>query len=192
MINYGLLSESTIYYQSKGFTRIEVPWTVSKPICDITRPTDKSSYELKHNNKVLVGSGEQSFLYLYLKGFLPYGKYQAITPCFRDEQFDFCHSKYFMKNELIITNSVNNNTLNQLVDIAFDFFYDHINEKSKLQLHSVKTNEGYDILYKGYEIGSYGIRQCEFLTWIYGTALAEPRFSNVCNLRKDVYKDEVK
>jgi len=35
---------------------------------------------------------------------------------------------------------------------------------------------------EGYELGSYGIRECEFLTWIYGTACAEPRTSKLITL----------
>jgi len=34
------------------------------------------------------------------------------------------------------------------------------------------------------ELGSYGIRSCEFLDWIYATGVAEPRFSSLINLKK--------
>jgi hypothetical protein len=50
-----------------------------KPNQRITKPKDRISFQLKHNDKCLVASGEQSFLYLYLKDFLPKGKFQAIT-----------------------------------------------------------------------------------------------------------------
>ena len=39
--------------------------------------------------------------------------------------------------------------------------------------------ELYDIDYHGIELGSYGIRHCQFLNWIYGTGCAEPRLSKV-------------
>lgn len=113
MIDYNLLNESLEYYNSNGFTRIESPWSVAKEIDDITRPEEKIPFQLKHNNKCLVASGEQSFLYLYLKGFLPLGKFQTITPCFRSDDFDLLHTKYFMKNELIITDEVNEEHLNK-------------------------------------------------------------------------------
>src|SRR4051812_17183406 len=103
MIDYKLLDDSIIYYEGKGFKRIESPWAVSENVDNITKPFDRVSFQLKHNNKCLVASGEQSFLYLYLKGFLPHGQFQTITPCFRFESFDFLHTKYFMKNELIKT-----------------------------------------------------------------------------------------
>ena len=41
----------------------------------------------------------------------------------------------------------------------------------------VKTEEGLDIELNGIEIGSYGYRSYKDFHWIYGTALAEPRFS---------------
>lgn len=98
MINYKILDDSLQYYEEHKFQRIETPWTVSKYVDELTKPIDKISFELKHNDKCLVASGEQSFLYLYLKEFLPKGQYQTITPCFRYESFDFLHSKYFMKD----------------------------------------------------------------------------------------------
>jgi hypothetical protein len=68
------------FYESFGFKRIESPWTVTKDVSDITKPPGGK-------DKVLVASGEQSFLYLYLKGFLPRGRYQTVTPCFREQEY---------------------------------------------------------------------------------------------------------
>ena len=122
MINYKLLNDSIEYYEEKGYSRVESPWTVTKEISSITKPDDKMDFELVHNGKVLVGSGEQSFLYLYLKNFLPKGRFQTVTPCFRYESFDFLHTKYFMKNELIITDDFTQETVEKMVDDSFDFF----------------------------------------------------------------------
>lgn len=122
MIDYKILNESIEYYESKDFQRIEAPWTVSEYIDNITKPEGRQSFQFKHNDKCFVASGEQSFLYLYLKGFLPLGKYQCVTPCLRFESFDYLHSKYFIKNELIQTDVVNEDELNKLVDISFYFF----------------------------------------------------------------------
>lgn len=44
---------------------------------------------------------------------------------------------------------------------------------------SEKSIVSYDIEYKGVELGSYGIRECSFLKWIYGTGIAENRTSNL-------------
>ena len=48
-----------------------------------------------------------------------------------------------------------------------------------MRVDIVKTEEGYDLEVGGIEIGSYGIRKCDYLEWIYGTACAEPRMSVV-------------
>ena len=123
MISYNLLTHAIVYYEDKGFKRIEVPWAVSASIDDITKPKDKIHYQLKHNDKCLIGSGEQGFLYLYCKDYLPKGRYQTITPCWRDEPYDGMHAKCFMKNELIITDNVNNDTLKEIIDAASGFFH---------------------------------------------------------------------
>lgn len=172
MIDYKLLDESINYYSESGFKRIESPWLVSQATDEITKPKNQISFQLKHNNKCLVASGEQSFLYLYLKGFLPLGQFQTITPCFRFEEFDTLHSKYFIKNELIKTDVVNKEELIKIVNNSLIFFIRYIPD-CKIK----KTETGYDIEVDGKEIGSYGIRECEFLKWIYATGLAEPRFS---------------
>lgn len=178
MIDYKLLNDSIIYYEGKGYQRIESPWTVSENIDNITKPSDRISFQLKHNNKCLVASGEQSFLYLYLKNFLPKGQYQTITPCFRFEAFDFLHTKYFMKNELIKTDVVTQEALLEIVGNSLAFYQPLFNR----ELDVVKTDIGFDIEIDGKELGSYGIRSCEFLDWIYATGCAEPRTSSLIKL----------
>jgi hypothetical protein len=180
MINYNNLYESNIYYEEKGFKRIESSWTVSEYVDNITKPSEIISFQLKHNNKCLVASGEQSFLYLYLKEFLPKGKFQTTTPCFRADAFDYLHTQYFMKNELIQTQIVNINELDKIVETCLQFY-----SKYLPNLDVITTNIGFDIEYKGKELGSYGIRECDFLTWIYATGCAEPRLSNIINLYKN-------
>jgi len=179
MINYKILHDSIEYYEKAGFKRIEAPWTVSEYIDNITKPPGIISFQLKHNDKCLVASGEQSFLYLYLKEFLPLGSYQCITPCYRLESFDFTHSKYFMKNELIKTDVVNWAELTKITDTCLTFFKNYIPN-----VEIVDTEDGFDIEYKGMELGSYGIRNCEFLEWIYATGVAEPRLSKIINTIK--------
>lgn len=203
MIDYKNLADSVEFYTQKGFKNIEVPWTVSEYVDDITKPSDRIHYQLKHNNKCLVASGEQGFLYLYLKDYLPYGRFQTVTPCFRDEPYDLFHEKCFMKNELIITDDVSESRLKDMIDIAREFFYGIIGCPSEC-VKVIKTDEmksAYDIVYeediweqpnvesnaslvgtREIELGSYGIRKTEFLTWIYGTGCAEPRLSKCRNL----------
>ncbi len=177
MIDYGRLDRSVSFYEQKGFSRIESPWTVTKEISAITKPPGKIDWEINGKDKVLVASGEQSFLYLYLKGFLPKGKYQTITPCFREETFDKTHTKYFIKNELIITDDVTDKSLESVINDCKRFYESELG----CEIDLVKTEQGYDLEYQGIEIGSYGIRSCDYLDWIYATGLAEPRMSMVKN-----------
>lgn len=174
MIDYKLLDESIEYYKKCGYDRIESPWMVSEYVDNITKPKHIQSYQLYHNQKCLVASGEQSFLYLYLKNYLPKGQFQTITPCFRYDQFDSLHCNSFMKNELIKTDVVTPLALEEVIDKAHEFFKLYIPDT-----YVIQTAEGFDIEVDGKELGSYGIRSCDFLDWIYGTACAEPRTSTL-------------
>lgn len=183
MINYQNIQDSITYYNNKGYKRVETPWTVTEAISKLTKPEDKIDWKISNKNKALVGSAEQGFLYLVLKGFLPNGKYQSTSPCFREEIFDLIHSKYFLKNEIFITEEVNDITLHLLINDALWFF------AQKLKVSDEDYNKGeiikiveiskdtYDIEYKGVELGSYGIRENNLCRYIYGTACAEPRLS---------------
>ena len=189
LIDYKILAHSQEFYESKGYKAIESPWTVTKGVSDITRPDFvKDEFFIESKNKVVVASGEQSFLYLYLKGFLPKGKFQTITPCFRDDAFDFLHTKYFMKNELIITDEVNDDNLQKIIKDAIEFFSLYLPKKDISTWSSSPDNT--DILFhynkEFFELGSYGMRTCKFLNWIYGTGVAEPRFSRVKNIFNNV------
>lgn len=182
MINYKFIQNSIDFYIEKGFERVEVPWTVTKEISDITKPVDAKDFRLIHENgKVLVGSAEQSFLYQYSKGFLPKGKFQAVTPCFRFENHDETHKKYFIKNELIITDNVSKESLTQLRKDALEYFCTYFDREKLVVIATSSDGNNFDIMYDNnsnyIELGSYGIRTCNFLEWIYGTATAEPRLS---------------
>lgn len=175
--NYKILSESIEYYESKGFKYIEVPWTVSREIDDSTRPEYSIPYELKHNNKRLIGSGEQSFLYLQVKGYLNEGYFQSITPCFRDDSYSIYHKKQFIKNELYINKNVNKSTLDEVIITCKEFFKQYIPKVNVIQ-----TPYGYDIVDgNNVELGSYGIRERNGFEWIYATGCAMPRFQIVMN-----------
>jgi hypothetical protein len=188
MINYQTIADATRHYEQCGFKRIEAPWTVTKEVSDITKPKGAKEFQLVHDNgKVLVASAEQSFLYLYLKGFLPKGRFQATTPCFRNENFDSLHTKYFIKTELIDTEDVTVQGLTDMLMSAREFFMSQFGPEIHLRNHTgtievVKTDVekfSYDLMIEGIELGSYGIRECDHLKWIYGTGVAEPRLSMV-------------
>ena len=191
MIDYSIISDSISFYQKKSYVRIESPWTVTSEIAEITKPTEVPlEWKLNHNGKVLVASGEQSFLYLNLKGFLPPGRYQSTTPCFRSDQFDQLHTKYFIKNELIVTDIVNSTLVESMAEQAMEFFAKYI-PKEIIKLVRVETRNttsmkelcAFDVVAcidgKEIELGSYGMRECSFLKWAYGTGCAEPRLSHV-------------
>ena len=84
-----------------------------------------------------------------------------------------------MKNELIITDTVDDSNLNKIVDTALEFYSKYL---PKNDLTVVSDIHGFDIMYKEIELGSYGIRDCDFLEWIYGTGCAEPRLSKLIEL----------
>lgn len=175
MIDYKIIQKSIDFFEEKGFSRIEVPWLVTESVDSITRPEGVEPYVVQSKNKNLIASGEQGFLYLYLKEYLTMGKFQTTTPCFRNDVFDLTHTKYFIKNELIQTIDVNQSNLELMVDNSKKFFQSLFNHPVEIE----KTVDGYDLTINGTELGSYGIRECEFLKWIYGTGCAEPRTSRL-------------
>ena len=79
MIDYKIIAESISFYEKKGYSRIEAPWWVSEEILKLTAPKGVGHYHIPKNNKCLVASGEQSFLYRANKGRLPKGKFQTTT-----------------------------------------------------------------------------------------------------------------
>lgn len=185
MIDYGMLSHAIKNYEQEGFLRIEAPWLVTKEIADITSPTGAASYlvqkDIEIKQKVFVASGEQSLLYIINKGFLPRaGRFQTVTPCMRNDPFDETHTKYFMKLELMhySTDHDLSSGVDEMVEAAMSYFSQHV---ARNKLDVVATESGYDIMLDGVEIGSYGHRTCLFCNWIYGTGLAEPRFSRLIN-----------
>jgi hypothetical protein len=186
MISYELLVEAKAYYASLGYDYIDVPWEVEECVSKITKPIDRKEYHLNHG--VLVASGEQSFLQMIKNGNLPHGSYQCITPCFRQEPvIDETHKPYFMKLELIETAFPFKPALDQMIQHAYDFF------SRRVKCKIVKTtavndceDNTYDIVTVDGEIelGSYGMRwNHEHIKrmWLYGTGLAEPRFSDIIN-----------
>lgn len=177
MVNYDFLNKSVDYYKKLGYNRIETPWWVPEDIQKITAPKEfhDKFYKVSHTDSVLVASGEQSFLYLIKNNHLPPGKYQTITPCFRNEKETKFNSRHFIKNELIITDNPDRAKAYDLRNQAFAFFLTIVPEQSLLSV--VSTKEGWDIEYNGIELGSYGMRSCEFVDWVYGTGCAEPRLS---------------
>jgi hypothetical protein len=200
MIDYRLFADAIDHYEKLGFQRIEAPWLVTTEISDITKPANASTYIVQKSNeskqKAFVASGEQSFLYLINKGFLPTsGTYQTVTPCLRNDQFDETHTKYFMKLELIkydtskALSAIKDAEVQSMVNVALTFFQNYLPKNELRVITTIGHNKDgeyteYDILYDNVELGSYGYRTCLFCDWVYGTGLAEPRFSRLQTRRK--------
>ena len=176
MIDYNLLNKAIDFYSEKGYQRIEVPWMVTEEVDSITRPKDVKPFVVNEKNKNLIASGEQGFLYLMMKGQLPPGKYQTLTPCFRNDIHDFEHSKQFMKIELINTISIVEG-ISEIMSASLEFFETIFDLKDLKFI--LNGNTEYDINFKDIELGSYGYRKYKHLEWIYGTGLAEPRTSRI-------------
>ncbi len=189
-MDYDNISKAVNFYKSRGYVYTEdAPWLVDRDAYYATRPIGAVDMMMSiggpgDNNltgKFPVASGEQSFIQMILDG-RPLKRAICVTPCFRYEpKHDMLHKQYFMKAELINAQDVDEGHLVHMVHDACSFFE---------QFFSVRViatgREQYDIVEKGtrIELGSYGIRymahpdkKTKDLSWIYGTACAEPRLS---------------
>lgn len=174
-VNWERLARCLAYYKGIGFSEVSVPWYVAPEISRITCPNEKRTMTIPTHG-VLVGSAEQSFLALDKAGILGKGCFVAISPCFRNEDFTGrFHQKHFMKVEVYDNQTVTTNRMEQLVDYARAFFKTECDPG--MDLSRLNTDDGVDIILNGVEIGSYGVREMDGLQWVYGTGLAEPRFS---------------
>lgn len=192
MIDWSILSDALNYYRGLGYHYVEVPWVVPEATVDLTIPDPRFGVRLADNvvngkrygqscmdedePGVLVGSAEQSFLYMEERGLLMPGRYLACTPCFRHEEYTSpLRRPHFMKVELYV-NDLIPGRLDEIVGHAWGFFNQNISQHRD-ELLVVNTPDGFDIEVNGYEVGSYGIRDVKGMRWAYGTGVAEPRFS---------------
>jgi len=195
-MSYETIHHSNIYYSLNGYQYIQTPWLVNENTSNITKPNEKKNFFI--NDRVLVASGEQSFLELINKKELESGQYyQTTTPCFRDEIEDPQHKTYFMKTELIYFEYIEHDYENQIarlkkeVDkmantICKNFFSKYLPVKViNLPNQSLDHYYLYDIVTDDnnmVELGSYGIRTHGGIIWAYGTGCAEPRLSYAVGL----------
>lgn len=162
------------YYQSLGYQLIDVPMCVDVDVSEHTKPFDVK--DIHHSNeKVYVGSAEQSFIQLHKNKELNNGMFMALTPCNRDEEIlDDIHYRIFLKLELII---VGESCSFKVMNDAKSFFTEY------LKVKTIKTNEAIDSadivsIVGEQELGSYGVRNMiDGTIYTYGTGIAEPRLS---------------
>jgi hypothetical protein len=182
MINYKQITHAIIHYEKQGYEYIDVPWAVSKEAIDVTMPPQGGYFFLGNMiDKSLVGSAEQSYIQMMLDGTIngTGKKYVTATPCFRAERnITEITKPYFFKVELINYNPGNpDRALSFMVEWDVLTFYQKY--FGYIRIQKVKTDEGFDIIDTklNIELGSYGIREYKGHKWLYGTGLAEPRFS---------------
>jgi hypothetical protein len=170
LIDYALIADAVAHYGSCGYRQVEVPWLVSARACFATLPIENANHAMPVGDRFLVGSAEQGFL----ETDLPLGRYLAISPCFRNDVEDRFHQKTFMKVELHQTDDTSDAALLMMIVAAVDFFRGHATSED---IAVMRTIDGADIEVNGIEVGSYGRRTVNGLTWLYGTGLALPRLS---------------
>jgi hypothetical protein len=181
MIDYGLVGQAQTFYKALGYINLDLPWLVSPQAIVATLPAGKKIFQ--SNFGCLVGSGEQSFIQMMMDGTLKPGKYQTTTPCFRDEEPISEFSRLnFLKTELIwyMPDVELKVAYDKVLNDALSCFFEISHADT---LDAVQTSEGFDICCNGIELGSYGVRKMGEHTWVFGTGLAEPRFSMTVNRR---------
>jgi|SRR5271166_864410 len=195
---YKNLFDALDYYGRCGYKYVDVPWAVSREAILLTRPAHIKSEPMNYvvdysqagkwldrrpGTKLFpVASAEQSFLQMKMDDPTFSGKLMAITPCFRNEPvIDELHQPYFMKVELINWDKTGREDMDKMIADARLLFEDNLYVDV---IHNTDPDPlgvvAYDIVTAktGIELGSYGIRKHPKVgTWLYGTGLAEPRFS---------------
>ena len=173
-INYWLLGVALTHYQSLGYTYVEAPWRVPAEIADLTCP-EPNKRETSSLGSVLVGSAEQGMLDMARSALLPHDTpLVACGPCFRlDEPKTPYHQDHFMKVELgyRCEDAGPKMVVSKMIRDAQAFMQHY----SMSPVEIIETPVGFDLEVMGVEVGSYGYRP--ELKWVYGTGIAEPRFS---------------
>lgn len=183
-VNTELISRAIQYYTNLGYLPISVPIVIDYDISKFTRPEFVNDL-IHSNSKVYSGSAEQSFLQLMKDNKIKPGKYQALTPCFRDEKtLDDLHLRIFLKLELIHIGS--NSFRNILTDACIFFNQNGVKAQIQYLTHPILSNNQIDLCtLDGIELGSYGFRTFNEIPYSYGTGLAEPRFSHCLKLEQE-------
>ena len=184
-IDWRVIANAVEHYVGLGFTSIEVPWVVPDEVAAATAPAHVRP--LTTRDGTLVGSAEQSLLHLAATGSIGPGRYVAVSPCFRDDAPDVLHGRHFVKVELMHLWPEGDPwaVRNEVILQARGFFL------SQGVLATIDPNPGgelgqFDLVSpppSGVELGSYGVRTATLggreILWVYGTGVAEPRFSTV-------------
>lgn len=179
------MMNSIAEFERKDFIYVDAPWLVQQKVSVATkpfwaRPIQHHVAALNHTFQI-VASAEQSFLQmryeLAQEGNTPTGRWQSMTPCFRDEtEIDAQHRIGFMKLELIDWNPC---SLDSMIEAALANFQQYVDCRVILNVEllcfDIVSDKG------NIELGSYGRRKAKIkdqeFEWVYGTGLAEPRLT---------------
>lgn len=177
------LGHMMLLWQSAGAHVVNLPWMASQAAMDATRPPERSpNSDIGTSFGFLVASGEQSFMDLREDDWANGQTYLGWTPCFRHEPtFDSTHHYYFVKAEVFVP--VEENKIAEEVDRVRNIAMMGFESALRLSNHTARLEfrqtgaAAYDIECNGIEVGSYGARQFKGKWYVFGTALAEPRWS---------------
>jgi len=183
-INWKRLANAISFFTENGYRYVEVPWNVPTHVTRATCPEERRIVGSSIGD--LVGSAEQSFMHLEGVGQLGKGAFVTCSPCFRNEDtVDVFHQRTFMKVELYQNVNVTRDELDRMVELVMEFNRTVLKSEfwSYLKRRDMAPHE-IDIELSSIEIGSYGIRSMNGNDWIYGTGIAEPRFTTAVNFVK--------
>ncbi len=174
------LAAAMEFYRGLGFKYVDVPWVVEQDAMEVTLPVERPACYCEcvgglgtqvPTDGYLIGSGEQGFIDMIQQGLSLPDMAMTCTPCFRVENHhDEFTKPYFMKVELFVSHGTK---FEDLCGMARRFMM-----KFGKTIDIVPTREGLDLMLDGIEVGSYGKRLIpEWGEFVYGTGLAEPRFT---------------
>lgn len=178
-ISLNVIAEAHFWWK-RWFQDKMVPALVDPDVMQHTCPPGVIDNRLHgEGTDTVVASAEQSFLQLDKDGELEAGNWMALTPCYREEPvFDEVHLPVFLKLELIrVNDDPHFFTRTEALHLA------HKMQKFFMEFYAmpttvIETEDGWDVMYKDLELGSFGVRRTMTgRSYIYGTGLAEPRAS---------------
>lgn len=174
-------------WAAQGVTPVALPWQAPEACIAHTRPDMQGRADPATHEGLLLASGEQAFLWLDDQGELPASPqgYIGWTPCFRHEpRYDGLHHHYFLKAELFIPLNGGDalRALERLVDRVDESWQRCAQVEGRPEVDLVREVTGalsQDLVLGDVELGSYGVRERMNGRgpYLYGTALAEPRWS---------------
>lgn len=170
-MNLDYIQRAKHRYATFGFQDMDVPWWVSKEALNSTKPVDKPKAISAGN----IASGEQGFVQMMIDNELAPGCYQTTTPCHRPGEIDHLHSEWFLKLELILYSGYGPSRYNH--DYLASYALEVLSTFTVYKLRLKEEDHESDLYIGNIEIGSYGIREYKGHHWLYGTGIAEPRFS---------------